>query len=123
MVRLNNIELREIHHMQDISLNNCVRIIPFEVPHRGEFSETVGFTIKGSSKSIIYLPGTNFRIHNNIDVDAWNISSWTFDIREMISGVQRAYIDGCFYDINELQRLTGRQDVKDIPHPTIEQVR
>jgi len=78
-------------------------ITPFKVPHRDEFSETVGYRIEGPSKSLVFIP----------DIDKWN--KWQKDIIDIVENSDYSLLDGTFYDINE---LPGR-DMSQIPHPFI----
>ncbi len=73
------------------------------VPHRDEFTETVGYYIKSSKKSVLFIP----------DIDAF--SQWSLNIKEEISKVDFAFIDATFYDGKE---LPGR-DLTKIPHPFV----
>ena len=54
LVKLNNINLIQIHSESVFSLSDQIRITPFEVPHRGEFSETVGYKIHGPNKTALF---------------------------------------------------------------------
>ena len=78
-------------------------ITPFLVPHRDEYSETVGYKIQGPNKSLIFIP----------DIDKWE--KWDKDIVNIASEKDYALIDGSFYTANE---LPGR-DMSEIPHPFI----
>ena len=76
----------------------------FKVPHRDEFSETLGYAISiDQEKEILFIP----------DIDKWE--KWDQDIIEEIKRVDYAFLDGTFYDGNE---LPGR-DMKEIPHPFV----
>jgi len=99
---LKNIKLVELNNNLKIHLSNKISISPFLVPHRNEFSETVGYNININNKSIIYVP----------DIDSWK--NLDFSIHDVIKKCDYAFIDGTFYDQNELGR-----DMKEIPHPTI----
>ena len=103
LVELENIVINEIFNNQTIKLNENIKIKPFLVPHRDEFSETVGYEIQGPSKSLIFIP----------DIDKW--SKWSLDIEDIINKNDFSLLDGTFYDINE---LPGR-DMSKIPHPFI----
>ena len=48
LVENNNISLSDLNHNTEIELSENLGITPIEVPHRDEFSETVGYRIKGS---------------------------------------------------------------------------
>jgi len=78
-----------------------VRMIP--VPHRPEFSDTVGFMFRGPTHSIFYLP----------DIDRWE--TWEYSIDEIVRSVDVSLLDGSFYSPTE---IPGR-NIEDIPHPLI----
>jgi len=101
LVRLGNVELRSIRNAAPFRLNERIEIIPISVPHRDEYSETVGFIIKGPSRSILYLP----------DIDKWE--KWSERIEDVLERVDVAYVDGTFHDATE---LPGR-NLDEIPHP------
>ena len=87
----------------NIELEEGISIIPFNVPHRNELSETVGFQIKSYDKSILYIP----------DIDSWD--KWEKDINQMIKENDIAFLDGTYYDKTELKN----RDINEIPHPSI----
>ena len=103
LVDLNQIEIEKIAAGQLLTLNERLSVIPFLVPHRDEFSETVGYQINGPNRRILYLP----------DIDKWE--KWDVKIEDLIEGVDVALLDGTFYAADE---LPGR-DMSEIPHPFI----
>ena len=103
LIELDNIKLRPMEGGETILLCDNLSITPFLVPHRNEFSETIGITVKSSEKSLLYIP----------DIDSWN--SWDMDINELIQRNNFALLDGTFYNDTE---LPGR-NVQDVPHPYI----
>ena len=103
LVDLKNIDIKYLNDGNKIELNNNLSIIPFKVPHRDEFSETVGYQINGPNKSLVFIP----------DIDKWE--KWNKDISLMVEKNDFSLLDGTFYDINE---LPGR-DMSKIPHPFI----
>ena len=103
LVKLNNITLRPLEADEPIKLNSRLTITPFLVPHRDEFSETVGFIITGPDRKVLFIP----------DIDKWE--KWDRRIEQQITTVDRAYLDGTFYNNAE---LPGR-DISQIPHPFI----
>ena len=103
LVKLENISLTSLRDNKSVQLNSRLTITPFKVPHRDEFSETVGYRIDGPSKSLVFIP----------DIDKW--SKWQIDIIEVVENSDYSLLDGTFYDINE---LPGR-DMSQIPHPFI----
>ena len=103
LVKLENIKTIELAAGKPTKLNDRVQVIPFLVPHRDEFSETVGFKIQGPKKSALFLP----------DIDKW--SRWDQSIEKMIESVDVAYLDGTFFENGE---IPGR-DMALIPHPFV----
>jgi pyrroloquinoline quinone biosynthesis protein B len=103
LVKLENIEIRSIQHGQTIALNSRIKVTPLTVPHRDEYSETVAYRIEGPTRSILWLP----------DIDKW--ARWETPIEEVIAKVDRAWVDGTFYDEGE---ILGR-NMSEIPHPFI----
>ena len=73
------------------------------VPHRDEFSETVGFSIQSSQRSALYIP----------DIDKWLL--WDRDILSEVDRVDFALIDGTFYGANELPH----RNMSEVPHPFV----
>ena len=103
LVKLNNITLLPLKADAPIALNSRLTITPFLVPHRDEFSETVGFIIAGPDRKVLFIP----------DIDKWE--KWDRRIEQQIAMVDRAYLDGTFFNNAE---LPGR-DISQIPHPFI----
>ena len=102
LIALNNISLMPLRNDRSKVLNN-LKVTPFLVPHRDEFSETVGYSIQGPKKTALFIP----------DINKW--SQWKENILERIQLVDYALIDATFYDNNE---LPGR-DMSKIPHPFV----
>lgn len=103
LVSTNNIAIQEIENQKEIELTSNIKVIPFRVPHRDEFSETVGFKIIGPKKSVLFIP----------DIDKWE--KWETDISEVISQVDYAFVDATFFDGEEI----NNRDISEIPHPFI----
>jgi pyrroloquinoline quinone biosynthesis protein B len=103
LVKLKNVELKSLFHEKEEKLTENLTIIPFKVPHRDEYSETVGFKIIGPNKSALFIP----------DIDKWN--KWEISIKKLISKVDYAFLDGTFYDSKEI----NNRDISEIPHPFI----
>ena len=104
LVKSKNISLNLIKDQSFIQLNERIRIATFLVPHRDDYSETVGFKIQTKSKSSIFIP----------DIDKWEI--WDKDIISIVKDTDYAFLDGTFYKNGELDR-----DMSQIPHPFIEE--
>jgi len=103
LVTLNNIDLRMMTADTDVELTASLSVTPLIVPHRDEYSETVGFLIKGPARTALFIP----------DINKWQ--SWDQNITEVISEVDIALIDGSFFDGNELPD----RDMSEIPHPFV----
>ena len=103
LVELKNVKLFKIKDGDTVKLNNRLKIKPFTVPHRDEFSETNGYQILGPNKSLIFIP----------DIDKWE--KWNTDVLKKIKQNDYALLDGTFFDEKE---LPGR-DMSEIPHPFI----
>ena len=104
LVKLNNISIQTISNKEFVKLSENIFVIPIKVPHRDEYSETVGYKIIGKSKKILFIP----------DIDKWD--EWKKSIIEEVKLVDYAFIDGTFYNGTELNR-----DMREIPHPSIEE--
>jgi len=104
LVELDNISLQKLKSDSTFSLNENIKVKPFLVPHRDEFSETVGYEIMINNKSLIFIP----------DIDKWE--KWETDISELIQKVDYAFLDATFYKNGELKR-----DMSEIPHPFVEE--
>jgi pyrroloquinoline quinone biosynthesis protein B len=101
LVKLHNIEITPLEDGVEVALNERIHVTPLRVPHRDEYSETVGYLVRGPSRSILWLP----------DIDKWE--KWSTPLESIVERVDVAYIDGTFYDASE---LPGR-DLREIPHP------
>ena len=102
LVDYGNISLRGLQHNQALDVNG-ITVTPFLVPHRDEFSETVGYLIEGPSKTAVFIP----------DINKWSV--WDTDIAELITQVDYALLDATFFDDGE---LPGR-DMSKVPHPLV----
>ncbi len=103
LVRLEQIALQPLAADSSVALGDSLRVTPFRVPHRDEYSETVGFRIATSQGAVVFLP----------DIDKWE--RWDRRIEDVLTGTTAAYLDGTFFDASE---LPGR-DLREIPHPFI----
>ena len=103
LVRLENIRLVELADAQPVRLSDGLVVTPFLVPHRQEYSETVGYRIDGPNKSAVFIP----------DIDKWEL--WETDIRDVVRSVDYALLDASFFRDGE---LPGR-DMSKIKHPFV----
>ena len=110
LVKLQNIDLRPIQANVTTSVMNGISFTPFLVPHRDEFSETVGYGIQFANSSALYIP----------DIDKWE-KWYTEDTPQKMDSLFSSYsyilIDGTFNASDEL----GEGRMKDIPHPFVEE--
>ena len=54
LVSIKNIALQPLENKQNIQIGESIYVQPFLVPHRDEFSETVGYRIATNSKSLVF---------------------------------------------------------------------
>ncbi len=104
LIALQNIELQRLQNDSTIVLNSKLKITPFKVPHRDEFSETVGYKIEGSKKTALFIP----------DIDKWH--KWKRSIIEEVKKVDYAFLDATFLNQKEVKRA-----MTEVPHPFIDE--
>jgi pyrroloquinoline quinone biosynthesis protein B len=102
LVSLQNIDIQSIKEDSVIVLNKRLKVIALRVPHRDEFSETVGYKIITPQKSLLFIP----------DIDKWQ--KWNRDILEVVKEVDFALLDGTFYQDGEINR-----PMSEVPHPFV----
>lgn len=98
-----NIALRPLVVSRNEKISEKIEITPIQVPHRDEYSETVGYWIKGPHKTALFIP----------DIDKWE--RWDTAIESLIQKVDYALLDATFFDGNELPN----RDMSKIPHPFV----
>lgn len=103
LVHNSNIALETLSNKVEIQLTPHLKVIPFTVPHRDEYSETVGYTIIGPQKRILFIP----------DIDKWE--KWKTSIVAEIAKVDYAFLDATFFDAEEI----NNRDISEIPHPFV----
>ena len=102
LVELGNIEINVMS--DDVPMpvfQGEATITPLQVPHRDEFSETVGYRIQGPKKSALFIP----------DIDKWTV--WKRSLVEELARVDLAFVDATFFDAAEV----NHRDMSEIPHP------
>jgi pyrroloquinoline quinone biosynthesis protein B len=104
LVDLQNIVFSDLKNDSTITLNNKLKVTPFLVPHRDEFSETVGYKIEGKQKTALFIP----------DINKWQ--KWSKNIVEEVKKVDYAFLDATFFKDGEINR-----PMSEIPHPFIEE--
>ena len=98
-----NIRLTPIKADSLLRLTPNISVTAIEVPHRDEYSETVGFVIDGPDKSALFIP----------DIDKWE--KWQIPVETVIARVDYAFLDATFYHGEEI----NTRDISQIPHPFI----
>ncbi len=98
LVKRKNISIQTIKPGTKFKLHQ-VKVTPFEVPHRNEIGDTVGFIIE-ANKRIVYLP---------------DLDRWTENALNEIRNSDIALIDGSFYFDRELPQFSK------VPHPPIQE--
>lgn len=107
LFRLGNLRPAPLPPGETVRLEGGVRVTAVAVPHRREYTDTVGFRIEGPRSTVLYIP----------DCDSWQ--RWgrgpaeKATIEELLQGVDVALLDGTFYSGDE---LPGR-DLSKIGHP------
>ena len=104
LIQLENIELKKLQKDSTITLNTNLKVTPFLVPHRDEFSETVGYKIEGKHKTALFIP----------DINKWG--KWKKSIVDEVKKVDYAFLDATFFKDGEINR-----PMSEIPHPFIEE--
>ena len=99
-----NIVFSDLKKDTVIQLNHSLKVTPFLVPHRDEFSETVGYKIEGGKKSALFIP----------DINKWSL--WEKNIVEEVKKVDYAFLDATFFKEGEINR-----PMSEVPHPFIEE--
>ena len=102
LLTMNNISLRTMQDQHDVEIPQTT-IRPFLVPHRDEYSETVGFRIKGPNRTALFIP----------DINKWE--DWETNIAELIPEIDYAILDATFFADGEL----GNRDMSQILHPFV----
>jgi len=103
LVENQNVAINSLKDEKTVQLSEDIEVTPFLVPHRDEFSETVGYKIKGPNKSALFIP----------DIDKWE--KWEKSIVEEIKQVDYAFVDATFYSGIEM----NNRDISEIPHPFV----
>lgn len=107
-IQIGNFLLNPILPQNEIQLSSNLFIQAQLVPHRAEFSDTVGYFVRGPSRTIFYCP----------DVDSWD-RGWTEENDllpiDIVRKVDQAFVDATFFSADELPN----RKIDEIPHPTV----
>jgi pyrroloquinoline quinone biosynthesis protein B len=107
LVRYRNIRIEVLAEASPVRLAEQISVTAQRVPHRDEYSETVGYSIRGPQRAVYFLP----------DIDSYErwASEFNVQIEDVIRAHDLLYLDATFHDDHE---LPGR-DMTQIPHPRI----
>ena len=103
LVSQKNIVVKTIKPEQKFSLTSQISVLAMQVPHRDEYTDTLGYQITGPNRSLLYIPD----IHN------WKV--WDRSVVEEVRKVDIALLDGTFFSPEELPA----RDLSSIGHPFI----
>jgi pyrroloquinoline quinone biosynthesis protein B len=84
-------------------LTERITVQALSVPHRAEYTDTLGYRITGPNQTLLYIP----------DCSPWH--AWETPLEEALTGVDVALLDATFYSGDE---LPGR-DLSKIGHPLV----
>jgi pyrroloquinoline quinone biosynthesis protein B len=107
LVKDGHIAVRVVTTGTEASIGGELTVTPIQVPHRDEFTDTVGYIIQGPRARVFFVP----------DTDRWE--TWTRSIRELADQMDVLLVDGTFASASELK---GRK-IEEIPHPLMSATR
>jgi pyrroloquinoline quinone biosynthesis protein B len=102
LIEIENISLQKLENEKEVRLSENLKVKPFLVPHRDEFSETVGYKISSSKKSLIFIP----------DIDKWE--KWGQKLEDIVRENDFVFVDATFYADGEIPR-----PMSEVPHPFV----
>ncbi len=103
LVADNNIALHPLSPHTETALSPNLAVMPYPMPHRNEWSDTLAFVFRGEKRSLFFCP----------DIDSWD--KWEIDVREMVGRVDFSLVDATFFSADELPY----RNLRDIPHPLV----
>ena len=103
LVSGNHVRLEALTAGEAIALPDGLSVTPFMVPHRAEYTDTVGYIIAGARQRTLYIP----------DTSPWE--AWDPPLEAMLDEIDVALLDATFYSGDE---LPGR-DLSKIGHPLV----
>ena len=101
LVALDQIRLIPLEPGRRFVLSANLTITPLAVPHRSEYSDTLGYLIAGPSRTLMAIP----------DTDTWD--DWPVRFEDCLALSDVALLDGSFWSYDEL----GHRVQGDVPHP------
>ncbi|CAF1168285.1 unnamed protein product [Adineta ricciae] len=107
-IEIGNFVLNPLVPQVEVQLSSNLHIRSQLVPHRAEFSDAVGYFIRGPTRTIFFCP----------DVDSWD-RGWSnehgLSPTDIVQSVDQAYLDATFFSADELPN----RKIDEIPHPTV----
>ena len=101
LVENKNVAFTGLAPVWPLPLTGGLSVTCWTVPHRDEFTDTVGYVIATKNKSVVFIP----------DIDHWD--KWQVDIKDLANRVDILIVDGTFSSPEEV----GGRDITQIPHP------
>lgn len=102
LAAIGNISLEAINDGARIQIAEDISATPFLVPHRDEFSETVGYRIETAEKKFVFIP----------DIDKWQ--KWDLSLADVVKANDFVFVDATFYADGEIPR-----PMSEVPHPFV----
>lgn len=103
LIEKQNIALAEVAPGASVALEDGASVTFVRSPHRDEYSDTVGFLVRGPRRALLFVP----------DTDAWE--RWSPPIESWLERVDVALLDGTFATRDELPN----RSVAEIGHPLV----
>lgn len=104
LVSFRNISISELAADKEVKLNDRISVTPFLVPHRDEYSETVGFRVTAGDFSLLFIP----------DIDKWE--RWQRKLAEEVRKNDLLFVDATFFKDGEIPR-----PMSEVLHPFVEE--
>ncbi len=102
LVSIGNIKLRPLSDGRSVNFANGISVTPYLVPHRDEYSETVGYRISAGGKTLLFIP----------DIDKWQ--KWEHGLARATEENDFLLVDGTFFKDGEIPRPAS-----EVPHPFV----
>jgi len=102
LVGIKNIDIQPLADKTGVRLSERLSVEAFLVPHRDEFSETVGYRIQYGGKSFVFIP----------DIDKWQ--KWATPLADVVRTSDYLLLDATFYADGEIAR-----PMSEVPHPFV----
>ena len=102
LIDIGNILIKPLANKRPVRISKNISVEPFIVPHRDEFSETVGYRIAAGNKKLVFIP----------DIDKWQ--KWEENLEEVVRSSDYVFVDATFYADGEISR-----PISEVPHPFV----